>query len=734
MPSHHERRSPDHGIALAKGEPIGIEDIHDALVIREAEHFLFMDQSGNVPVGNDRGLGLYHADTRHLSGFDFYFHTSPPVVLLSTAELGFASEHVLTNPKLRMADGQVVSQGTIEVRRQRVIRGVLEETLQVTSYHRRPVLLDLHLALEADFANIFEVRGFERLPRGDRAEPRVLSSTVSYRYLGLDGRVRRTTVAFAPRPGLLSASGATFRVRLRPRNTWTARILVSTEQRPRTQALLRDKRDRLQDAAAAHERWWAGCTRVFTDNEFFNKALDRSFSDLRMLWSETGSGRRYVAAGTPWFDALFGRDSLIVGLQTLAFRPEIARETLITLAHWQGRQADDWREEEPGKILHELRRGEVSMIGELPFRPYYGSVDSTLLFLLLLAEYYAWTADGRLVHRLRPHLLAALDWLYQHGDLDGDGYIEYAKRSEKGLANQGWKDSDDAIVHADGSLAEPPIALVEAQAYAYAAKLRLGPVLEELGMPQLGRRLLREARALRRRFNNDFWLADDGYYALALDGRKRPCAAITSNVGHALWSGIVTRERAADVAERMLANDLFSGWGIRTMTRSNPRYSPLGYHLGTVWPHDNAIAAFGFKTYGFEEGVNEVATALFDAATTFPYYRLPELFGGEARTAYHAPVPYPVACRPQAWAAGTFPLLLHAMLGLKPDAPAGVLHVVRPRLPYWLNYVQVRGLRLGRGHVDLQFRRRARRTQLEVLGSSGDVRVAPTSRWPLRGG
>ncbi|OGO50111.1 MAG: hypothetical protein A2148_07290 [Chloroflexi bacterium RBG_16_68_14] len=710
---------------------MGIEDIHDALIIREGDVFLLTDEVGNVPIGNERGLGLYHADTRHLSGFNFYFHTSPPVVLLSTAELGFGSEHVLTNPQLRIGEEQIIPRGTIEVRRQRVLNGLLEETLQVTNYHNQPVTLELHLELAADFADIFEVRGFQRTRPGTLVPPAVTADDVTYEYQGIDGIVRRTVVSVTPRPALLLAAGVMFRLTLAHRQTWTARITVTVGNSLYARAAGRNRRDRFQAAVDSYQRWSAGCTQVFTDNEFFNKALSRSIQDLRMLWDETEEGTRFPAAGTPWFDALFGRDSLIMGLQTLAFRPEIARETLKTLARWQGKQLDPWRDEEPGKILHELRQGELSFAGELPYRPYYGSIDATPLFLLLIAEYYAWTGDRRLLQQLRPHLLAALDWLYRYGDMDGDGYIEYEKRSVRGLVNQGWKDSVDAIVHTDGSLAEPPIALVEAQGYVYAAKHRLAPVLEVLGLSELARRLAREARALRQRFQEDFWLPDEQYCALALDGQKRPCATIASNVGHALWCGIIARERAAAVAERMLANDLFGGWGIRTLSRGNPRYNPLGYHLGTVWPHDTAIAAFGFKMYGCEEELNEVATALFDAATAFPYYRLPELFGGEARTAHHAPVPYPVACRPQGWAAGAFPMLLQAILGLKADAPAGVLRVIRPRLPYWLNTVQVRGLRVGRGHADLLFYRRGQRTQLEVLETSGGVRVSLADRWPL---
>jgi glycogen debranching enzyme len=731
MTNEARGRAAKRHVTLPQGEPMGIEDIHDALVIREGDIFLLMDQSGNVPVDDNRGLGLYHADTRHLSGFNFYFHTPPPLVLLSTAELGFGSEHVLTNPQLRTPDGQVIPRGTVGVRRQRVINGLLEETIQVTNYHSETIDLELHVELAADFADIFEVRGFRRKRRGTQRKPVVTARRVTFQYRGVDGRARRTVVSFAPTPHLLSASGAVFRVTLDRRQTWTGLFTVSFGDGVPSSSARRNGHRSFENAVASYERWSAGCTQVFTDNEFFNKALERSLKDLRMLWDESEEGVRFPAAGTPWFDALFGRDSLMMGLQTLAFRPQIARETLKSLARWQGKRFDPWRDEEPGKIPHELRQGEVSRAGELPYRRYYGSVDSTLLFLLLIAEYYAWTGDRRLLRELRPHLLAAVDWLHGYADSAGDGYVDYAKHSELGLVNQGWKDSSDAIMHADGSLAEAPIALVEVQGYAYAAKRRLGPALEAIGLPDVARKLAREARILRRRFLKDFWLPDEQFYALALDDERRPCAVVASNVGHALWSGIVTRERAAEVVERMLANDLFSGWGIRTLSRSNPRYSPLGYHLGAVWPHDNAIAAFGFKMYGFEEEMNEVATALFDAAVSFPYYRLPELFSGDARTAHHAPVPYPVACRPQGWAAGAFPMLLHAVLGLRANAPEGVLQVVRPRLPYWLHSVQVRGLRVGRGSADLLFTRKGQRTRVEVLGTTGGLRVSPFRHWPL---
>ena len=706
---------------------MGIEDIRDALVIREQGLLLLTDPGGNVPLGNRQGFGLYHADTRHLSVYDFSFHSAEPVVLLSTAELGFAEEQVLTNPRMESADGRVLPRGTIEVRRQRVLTDVLEETLRVTNYNVFPVTLELLYRFGADFADIFEVRGQQRERRGRLREPLVEESSVTYAYDGLDGHPRETRISFSPTPTVLSPEGAVLRMRLLRRASATYRIVVSLNG-------LRDRRagtDHISRVRRRHQRWVEECTQVFTDNEFFNKALERSLGDLRMLWNENGPLERFPAAGTPWFDALFGRDTAIVSMQTLAFRPQTAKQCLRVLAGRQGRRADPWRDEEPGKILHELRRGEMSQAGELPYAPYYGSVDSTPLFLWLASEYYEWTGDLRLLRELHGSLVAALDWLDTYGDPDGDGYVEYEKHSVKGLVNQGWKDSADSIIHAEGTLARPPIALVEVQGYAYAARKGLAAVLEALGEAGRAARLRRQAAVLRRRFNRDFWLPEPRFYALALDGDRRPCASIASNPGHALWSGIIARDRATAVAERLLSNDMFSGWGIRSLSTTSPRFNPIGYHLGTVWPHDNAIAAMGLKKYGFEEELNELATALFDAAMSFPYYRLPELFGGEARSAHNAPVPYPVACRPQAWAAGALLMVLQAILGLCPDEAGRKLLVVRPRLPYWLESVQVHGLRVGRGAVDLAFRRRDAETTMEVLNTTGGVKVLRRNRWPL---
>ncbi len=400
--------------------------------------------------------------------------------------------------------------------------------------------------------------------------------------------------------------------------------------------------------------------------------------------------------------------------------------TLLPVLHGLTR----WRDEEPGKVLHEIRRGETARTGELPFGQYYGSIDSTPLFLLLAAEYWSWTADSRLIRELLPAIRTGLDWARDFGDVDGDGFLEYQRRSDRGLLNQGWKDSGDAIVGAGGEIATQPIALVEVQGYLYAAKRGLARVMAALRDNELAARLDAEAAALRQRINRDFWM-EEGFYALALDGEKHQVASRTSNPGHLLYAGVPNPSRASQVVDGLLRNDLFSGWGIRTLSSESPRFNPFGYHVGSVWPHDNSIAAMGFKKYGKENELAELATALFDAARSFDYYRLPELFCGTPRTAHHAPVPYPVACRPQAWAAGSVPLLLQAVLGLRPEAAYNQLLVVRPQLPYWLDVVQVRNLKIGAGSVDLLYEQRNRRTQVVVLNATAGIRVTVAPRWPL---
>jgi len=702
-----------------------IRDIRDALVIREQDMFLLTDTFGNAPPDNPNGFGLYHLDTRYLSVYDFSFADARPVVLLSTAELGFGEEQTLTNRAMPSLDGRILPRGSVEARRQRVVGGALEETLCVTNYNIFPIEIDVVYTLDADFADIFEVRGSKREKRGQILPPRMEDGTMVFAYDGLDGRRRETRVSFSQPPFSTKEGRVTFRLSLGHRESETIRLLVAADGRSKAA----HGTERLVTMSSRYRQWMESGAQVVTSNEFFNAVLERSFTDLRMLWNQRGD-RGYLAAGTPWYDTFFGRDSAIVSMQMLAYKPEIARHSLKMLARWQGKKVDPWRDEEPGKILHEWRQNEMTATGELPFSPYYGSVDSTPLFLLLAGEYYAWTADLELLRELEPNLRAALHWIDALADIDGDGYLEYEARSAAGLVNQGWKDSPDGIINADGTLAKPPIALVEVQGYVYAAKKKLAPVFAALGDQELAQQLSRETAQLKRRFNRDFWLEGSNFLALALDGANHQVAAITSNPGQALWTGIVQRRQAAAVADVLMRNDMFSGWGIRTLSAASNRFNPLGYHLGTIWPHDNSIIAMGFKKYGFEDELNEVATALFDAARSFTHYRLPELYAGSARSIQYTPVPYPVACRPQAWAAGSFPLILQAILGLAPNAPEGELLIVRPHLPYWLDNVQVRNLQVGQGSADLLFSRHGTRTRVEVLAARGRLKVSVVGRWP----
>ena len=714
---------------LPEAEPMEIQDIRDALVIRERDLFLLMDTSGQVPRGSINGYGLYYADTRYLSGYEFSFSTMTPMVLLSTAELGYSSEHFLTNRSSSDLEGRALPHGTIEVHRTRVLEDVLEETLEITNYNDFTVHLEPVFRLAADFADIFLVRGFEREVMGHAGPPLWKDRALRMTYKGADGHTRETTITFTPAPQSVrvdtDVAVATFRAVLGPREKTAIRLVATVDGRLEA----RRGTARFAIVEEKYEEWRRQATQLKTDNDFFDAVLDRSLSDLRMLWNQERGGPGYPAAGTPWYDTLFGRDTAIVGLQTLWLKPDIAGHCLTSLARWQGKKFDEWRDEEPGKILHELRVGELTNTGELPFSPYFGSIDSTPLFLLLAGEYYRWTGDIDLIRQLETNLRAAVHWLREHGGIDRNGYLEYEKRSPRGLLNQGWKDSGDSILHADGSLLQPPITLVEVQGYVYAALRRLAPVFRALGDKRTAAESEVWADALRERFNRDFWI-QDGYYALALDGERRAAATLSSNTGHPLWCGIATPELAGQVVKRLLAEEMFSGWGIRTLCSSSPRFNPQGYHLGTVWPHDNSIITMGFKRYGHEQQLNVLATALFDAVKAFPYYRLPELFGGAQRSAHRTPVPYPVACRPQAWSAGAFPLITQAILGLCPDAPNRRLYIVRPVLPAWLENVHVEGLKVNGAEVDLLYEREHSQTDVHVLDLRGQIEVVQTDSWP----
>jgi glycogen debranching enzyme len=706
--------------------PVLITDLASkTLAVKEGGTFLYSDLEGNLDHEGDYGLGLYASDTRVLSYFRLTINGRDPVLLSSSAERGYMSHVDLTNPDLYDGDAMAAPQQTLNIRRIRAIKGHLFERVRVKNYNPFAVTFDLEFGFGADFADIFEVRGMA--PEGDprRAEPTIVEGGIEFAHAGRDQVRRVTRVAFSSTPERIDIEGtvatAVFRMHLGPYQTKLVGLSVApiVDDQPEAEA---DFDRAVHDLRRSYEDWERSSTRIITDNELFNQLLDRSLRDLRALRTDMDGGS-VLAAGIPWYVTVFGRDSLIAAHQLMMVNTEPARYALVVLAARQGTEVDDWRDEQPGKILHEIRSGELARAGIIPHTPYYGSVDSTPLFLILYAQHFRWTADVAFAERLLPAAEAALGWIDRYGDLDGDGFVEYLCRSARGIRNQGWKDSHDSVVHADGRLAEPPIALAEVQAYVYMAKERMGDVYRALGRPEDAERLRREADQLRARFNEAFWLEDERYFAEALDADKRPVRTVTSNPGHALYCGIVDEDRAVPLAKRLLAPDMFSGWGVRTMSKAAAAYNPMSYHNGSVWPHDNALIAAGMKRYGFARSTNRIATGLFDAAVQADYLRLPELFCGFTRRTPNRPVSYPIACSPQAWAAGSPFLMLQAMLGISARAHQNLLTVNLPHLPSWLNTVEVRNLAIGSSRLSLVFRREGEITSFSLLSREGDVRV-----------
>jgi glycogen debranching enzyme len=711
---------------VRESAPVLVTDLASkTLAVKEGETFLYTDLEGNLDHGGDFGLGLFSRDTRFLSHFRMTISGRAPVLLSSSAERGYLSHVDLTNPDLYEGEAIAVPQQTLNIRRIRAVNERLFERVRVKNYNASAVELALEFSFGADYADIFEVRGMADESRTPPDAPSIDGSRITFSALGRDGARRSTVIEFTSEPDELRIDDdivhATFRLRLGANQTrlvgMTIDAIIGETARPPTEFDVA-----VHELRRSYEDWERASTQLITDNEQFNELLDRSLRDLRALYTVTPEGG-VLAAGIPWYVTLFGRDALIASHQILSINPRPAREALQLLASHQGDRIDDWRDEEPGKILHEVRQGELARAGIVPHTPYYGSVDSTPWFLILLAQYFRWTGDVELARSLMPNVDAALGWIDEYGDLDGDGFVEYRTRSARGIRNQGWKDSHDAIVHTDGRLAEPPIALSEVQAYVYLAKSRVADVYLALGDEARAQRLVTEAEQLRKRFNEAFWMEEERYMAAALDADKRQVGTVMSNPGHALYCGILDDDKAALVAKRLLAPDMFSGWGIRTMSKSAAAYNPMSYHNGSVWPHDNALIAAGLKRYGFVRSTNRVATALFDAAIQADYLRLPELFCGFTRRTPNRPVSYPVACSPQAWAAGSPFLMLQAMLGISARAHENLLTVNKPHLPTWLNTVEVRNLSIGASRISLVFRREAEITSFSLLSREGDVRV-----------
>jgi glycogen debranching enzyme len=694
-------------------------------ILKLDDVFGVFDRFGDIEPFNQSHLGLYRGDTRFLSKLRFRLENERPLLLDSTVRQDNALFRVdLMNVDIRRGDDVVIGHGTVHVCRSKAMApSACRETATFHNYSLSPVEIAFTVEFDADYADIFEIRGLPRLSRGRLLPPSAAEGRLVLGYEGLDGVTRRTVVTLDPPAEWWGEGRARYRVLLEPHGEAKFRWIISCEvEQPAEAASVRISSDAGRLAAAVAHTGDRADVRVRTSNQQFNDWLDRSRADIKMLTARTDTGL-YPHAGVPWFSTAFGRDGIITALECLWLDPDIARGVLAYLAASQADEESAERDAQPGKIIHESRQGEMADLKEVPFGRYYGSIDATPLFVMLAGAYYERTGDVDFARLLWPHVERALEWIDSGGDPDGDGFYEYERLSATGLLHQGWKDSQDPVFHADGLLAEGAIALVEVQGYVFAAKLAAARLADVLGVPERTVQLRRQAEELRARFEDVFWCEDLDTYALALDGRKRPCRVVSSNPGHCLFAGIASPERAQAVARTLLGESAYSGWGIRTVASSERRFNPMSYHNGTVWPHDNALIAAGFARYGIKGAVSNVLTGLFDASMYFESHRLPELFCGFTRMADESPTLYPVACSPQAWAAGAVFLCLQASLGMRVSATDASVTFTDPTLPAFLDFVEVRGLHVGEAAVDLALTRRIDQAVVGVEASTGEVRV-----------
>jgi glycogen debranching enzyme len=703
------------------------------MVLKDNDAFLVSDRRADFPAAMPGEFGYYYRGTRYLSTFEVRIGGELPLVLdarLAHGDRSIISE--LTNSEVDLGHAHKLPPSTVLLRREVLLDGdVLFERLVVHHYGSHPVMVELSISIDADFADMFEVRGSRRPARGRLLQPEVDASSMTLSYVGLDQILRSSRVDIEPPATAFEDQRWLLSMRLEPGRDHEVRMRVRPSERPmRAQAVV-DRttpegwivpRERQRDA----REQLIPLPRLRTDHAALNRIFERATSDLVTMISQTPQGL-YPYAGIPWYCAPFGRDGSITALQMLPWAPEVARGVLRFQAAHQARDFDDFTDREPGKILHEMRWGEMANLLEIPFVPYYGSVDSTPLFLILLDEYVSVTNDVELLRSLWPHACAALGWIAEHGDVDGDGFVEYVTRSPAGLRNQGWKDSFDGIAHMDGRLAEPPIALCEVQAYvvrAWRGAARLAAMLGEKGRAEA---LLVRAEELQRRLHEAFWLEDLQTFALALDRDKQPCRVLTTNAGHVLWARAAEADVGRKLARSMTKSDLASGFGLRTLERGSRRYNPLSYHNGSIWPHDNAIVAEGLRLYDNIEGAIDLFTGVVDAVSNVTDARVPELYCGFQRTADGGPVPYPVACAPQAWASGAMLQFVSTMLGLTVVGREAQVCFDRPLLPEWLQWLEVRGLRTPLGMLDFRLIRGTQSSAIEILSKPADLKVVINS-------
>ncbi|MBX9850440.1 MAG: amylo-alpha-1,6-glucosidase [Cytophagaceae bacterium] len=693
------------------------------MVLKHGDCFGVFDRYGDIhPIGQG-AQGLYHHGMRYLSRMELLIDNKRPLILSS----GLKEENELltadlSNPDIEIEGGLIIEKGTLHIHRTKFMwKDVTYENIRLCNFGVEPLTFTLCINFSADFNDIFEIRGIQRTSKGKILKTRTSKNEIMLGYQGRDEVKRRTRIKLDPAPTLIKGHTATYQITMLPKACDYISAGIAFESG--------NDKPEIFNADDAYKKLlhYLGKMKdnncdIYTSSEQFNEWLSRSKSDMATMVSETEYGL-YPYAGVPWYSTPFGRDGIITAWECLWMNPDLTKGVLNYLAKTQATQLNSFQDAEPGKIFHEKRGGEMAELGEIPFKMYYGTIDATPLFVALAGAYYERTGDIETIRDIWPNIEMALEWMDKYGDIDGDGFLEYAKKSEKGLVNQGWKDSHDSVFHEDGTMAKAPIALAEVQAYAYDAKVKAGDLARELGYDDKANALYQQAEDLKEKFHRVFWSEEKETFVLALDGDKKPCNVNSSNAGHALFSGIVKPEYAERLSKTLLDEKMYSGWGIRTIAIDESRYNPMSYHNGSIWPHDNAMIAYGLGLYGYKQEVHKVIEGLFDLTTYVDAQRLPELFCGFDKRKNEGPTAYPVACSPQAWAVASVYMLLQASLGIRIVAKNNTIYFYNPTLPDFLDEITITNLKVNGASVVLQIRKNINEITVNILHRNGDVKV-----------
>lgn len=697
--------------------------------IKHNSIFLVTDANGNIPTHNHSGYGLYMDDTRFLSRMEIKINDIRPIILSSSTESGHSSVIIATNPEINdIYKPEVkIPQETIQIKKESIIYGAFFETVTIANYNFQDIGLKLDFLFEADYLDIFEVRNLSRKEKTGISKPIFENNIMKFSYLDSTKASLSTDINFIEKkPTKIENGVISFELKLKPgeRQEIKYKIELRSSASLPPKLIAYDFNDAFEKNLSHDEEQFKESTHFLSNNEDFNEMIQRSYKDINMLKTSTHYGE-YIAAGIPWFTTIFGRDSLITALQCLILNPNIAKNTLLLLSNFQGKKENHWKDEEPGKILHEIRFGELSRDNKIPHSPYYGTVDATPLWIILLYQYFKWTNDIELLEKMWQTALDCLCWMDTY-PLLVNGFAAYkTKNPKEGLANQGWKDSWNANCHSDGTICEPPTALVEVQGYFYVAKMNMAELAKHMGEQELSKKLFQDAFEFKQRFHKAFWMEDMQFYAMGLDKNSKQMKVISSNPGQCLFTGIIDKEYQNIVADRLFKPDMFTGWGIRTLSLNTSFFNPMSYHNGSIWPHDNSMIAYGLSNINREDLTLKINAALFESARLMYYKRLPELFCGFSRKfkRQDPPVQYPVACSPQAWAAGSAFLLLQSMLNIVPDAQNAELKIYNSTLPSWLDFLRLENLRVGNASLSLEFRKIENRMVIDIIDKKGKIDI-----------